>query len=211
MQEDKDGTIFIVDISGYSRFVSAISNESGGLIISNLLEGIIDANFLSFNISEIEGDAILFYRHGPVDRVSSILTQFERMLNAFDQRVRSYQKNYPQVAKLSIKLVVHFGTIGRLSVGCYSKIFGRSVVEAHRLLKNNIDSDTYALITDDFLKQQYESDTDLQSAHACEIYDVGNLCYTYFAFPRKNSDPSNELPVLHNQDLPTYTQNLLLN
>ena len=189
MNEDHRGTIFIVDIIGYSRFVAETENEAGSLIICSLLESIIDANRLSFNISEIEGDAILFYRHGPAFPVKNILSQFELMLQAFKNRLETFKESFPQTGALSIKLVVHYGVIGRFAVGNYSKLFGQAVVEAHRLLKNSIDTHTYALITKEYFNQQEQTDFTLTSdaTEVCELYDVGRLCYTYFPF---NTAPS---------------------
>ncbi|SEM79877.1 Protein of unknown function [Mucilaginibacter gossypiicola] len=184
MNEDHRGTIFIVDISGYSKFVAETENEAGSLIICALLESIIEANRLSFNISEIEGDAILFYRHGPAFPVKDILAQFEIMLQAFKNKLETFKDNFPQTSALSIKLVVHYGVIGRFAVGSYSKLFGQAVVEAHRLLKNSIGTHTYALITKDYYQQ--DQDDFILPAEAkdiCELYDVGRLCYTYFAYP----------------------------
>lgn len=200
MNEDHRGTIFIVDISGYSKFVAETDNEAGSLIICGLLESIIDANHLSFNISEIEGDAILFYRHGPAFPVKEILSQFEAMLQSFKNRLETYTEDFPQTGALSIKLVVHYGVIGRFSVGSYSKLFGQAVVEAHRLLKNSIGTHTYALITREYFNEQERDDSASisEAAEACEIYDVGRLCYTYFAYPF-NTAP-----------LPLYPQNFSL-
>jgi hypothetical protein len=185
MNEDHRGTIFIVDISGYSKFVAETENEAGSLIVCALLESIIDANHLSFNISEIEGDAILFYRHGPAFPVKEILTQFEVMLQAFRNKLETFKDSFPQTTALSIKLVVHYGVIGRFAVGSYSKLFGQAVVEAHRLLKNSIATHTYALITKDYFNEQGQSDftPHAEATEVCELYDVGRLCYTYFAYP----------------------------
>jgi hypothetical protein len=185
MNKDHKGIIFIVDISGYSKFVAETENEAGSLIVCGLLESIIDANRLSFNISEIEGDAILFYRHGPAFPVKEILSQFEDMLQAFKNRLETFKERFPQTSSLSIKLVVHYGVIGRFAVGSYSKLFGQAVVEAHRLLKNSIDTHTYALITKEYFNEQGQNDftPPTEATEVCEIYDVGRLCYIYFAYP----------------------------
>lgn len=194
MNEDHRGTIFIVDISGYSKFVAETDNEAGSLIICGLLESIIDANRLSFNISEIEGDAILFYHHGPAFPVKEILSQFEAMLQSFRNRLETYAEDFPQTAALSIKLVVHYGVIGKFSVGSYSKLFGQAVVEAHRLLKNSIGTHTYALVTKEYFNEQDNTALPVaEAAEACEIYDVGRLCYTYFAYPF-NADTHSLIP-----------------
>jgi len=187
MDTNLKGTIFIVDISGYSRFVNETENEMGSLIIAKLLNAIIKANNLSFLISEIEGDAILFYRHGPAFAIDIILTQFEAMLQSFNEEVELCKSFYPQIESLSIKLVVHYGEIGNFSVSGFSKLYGPTIVEAHRLLKNNIGSHTYALITNEYRNQQSQQDRDKFStaSQVCELYDIGKLCYTYFNYSAK--------------------------
>ncbi|QMW05014.1 DUF2652 domain-containing protein [Spirosoma foliorum] len=61
---EKKGTILIVDISGYSQFVKQANNITGASVIASLLGSIIRNNTLDFQLSEIEGDAILFYKYG---------------------------------------------------------------------------------------------------------------------------------------------------
>jgi hypothetical protein len=57
---DNTGLIFIPDISGFTKFVTETELEHSRYIIEELLEAIINSNELGLNISEIEGDAILF-------------------------------------------------------------------------------------------------------------------------------------------------------
>ena len=54
------GLLFIPDISGFTRFVNETEINHSRLIIQELLEILINANELNLEISEIEGDAILF-------------------------------------------------------------------------------------------------------------------------------------------------------
>ena len=54
------GLLFIPDISGFSRFVNTVELEHSRFIIQQLLEVLIRANDSGLQISEIEGDAILF-------------------------------------------------------------------------------------------------------------------------------------------------------
>lgn len=83
----QNGTIFIVDISGYTTFVRETQNAVGLPTVSKLLKEIISSNYLLFKVSEIEGDAILFYRYGMPYPVDVILRQFEVMLLAFNKRI----------------------------------------------------------------------------------------------------------------------------
>ena len=56
------GLLFIPDISGFTRFVNETEIEHSRLIIQELLETLINTNEIGLEISEIEGDAILFYK-----------------------------------------------------------------------------------------------------------------------------------------------------
>lgn len=181
------GTIFIVDISGYTRFVKETDNSIGLLIVSQLLEEIIYANKLAFSISEIEGDAVLFYRYGKPYSVDIILAQFEGMLKAFNTKIAEYMLCTDSVNYLSIKAVVHYGEIGQFSIGQFKKLYGQSLIEAHRLLKNIIHSDTYSLITEQYMNAYPEDEiTAISGIQQCEKYDVGEICYTYYPYSNRN-------------------------
>jgi hypothetical protein len=177
------GTIFIVDISGYTSFVKETQNAVGVLTVSKLLEEIISSNNLLFKVSEIEGDAILFYRYGKPYPVNVILRQFEAMLLAFNNKIAQLKIYSDQVTYLSIKAVVHYGEIAQFNIGRFRKLYGQPLIEAHRLLKNSIHGDTYTLITEQYIaaasKKEY---TRLSGIQLCEKYDVGELCYTYFPY-----------------------------
>jgi hypothetical protein len=184
MKKGSKGLIFIVDISGFTKFVSRTANEDGNRIIRQLFNSIINANELSFQISEIEGDAILFYQFGKPLSVTKILTQFKKMLHSFHAQIKKLKGVYPIVKDLSLKVIVHYGEMSVYQIGRFFKLFGRPLIDAHRLLKNSIGLDTYVLITNQYIKE-------LTSVYklplpggynACELYDVGNLCYTYFPF-----------------------------
>jgi hypothetical protein len=92
---EKKGTILIVDISGYSQFVKQADNTAGATMISSLLGSIIRNNTLDFQISEIRGDAILFYKYGAAQPVTAVLSQFEQMLAAFNEQVEQLTINCP--------------------------------------------------------------------------------------------------------------------
>ena len=189
----QNGTIFIVDISGYTRFVKETENAIGVLIVSQLLEEIIAANQLAFNVSEIEGDAILFYRYGKPYPVEVMVEQFDIMLNAFNSKIAEFKLCTASVAHLSIKSVAHYGEIGQFSIGNFKKLYGKPLIEAHRLLKNTIHRNTYTLITRQYIDacpaDRVEASVGIQQS---EKYDVGELSYTYFPYPniiRKTQRP----------------------
>ena len=72
------GLIFIPDISGFTRFVNDVEIDHSRHIIQELLEVIINSNQIGLEISEIEGDAILFYKYGDVPDLAAIYGQIEK-------------------------------------------------------------------------------------------------------------------------------------
>ena len=71
--------LFMPDISGFTQFVSETEILHSQHIIQELLEIIIDSNHLNLQISEIEGDAIFFYRPGDKPDLKSLLQQVEKL------------------------------------------------------------------------------------------------------------------------------------
>lgn len=179
----RKGTIFIVDISGYTKFVRETESSKGAWAISQLLEVILSANKLGFQISEIEGDAILFYLYGKPYKVKTLLEQFGMMLLAFNEKLEEIRLVSDNINQLSIKAVAHYGEITEYQIYNFSKLYGEILIEAHRLLKNHIHLDTYMLITDNYLKEFRNHELPLFSGvQQCEKYDLGKLCYTYFPY-----------------------------
>ena len=111
---EKKGTILIVDISGYTHFVKQADHAAGAQVISSLLSLIISNNTLGFHISEIEGDAILFYKYGIAQPVAAMLSQFEQMLAGFNEQIDQWKLICPHAAMLSIKMVMHYWAIAEL-------------------------------------------------------------------------------------------------
>ena len=58
------GTFILADISGYTRFVASVAIEHSNEIIGHLLNAMLKANSGQWNVANIEGDCIFFYREG---------------------------------------------------------------------------------------------------------------------------------------------------
>ena len=71
--------IFIPDISGFTDFVNTTAIEHSQHIISELLEIIIETNYLGFEISEIEGDAVLFYKKDEIPNSEEMIKLSKEM------------------------------------------------------------------------------------------------------------------------------------
>ena len=147
-----NGLILIADISGFTKFVRETDVIEGSKITRILLSSIMDSNILHLEVSEIEGDAIFFYKYGELPSVCSIIKQYELMLDNFNAKLRKIKVHYKKRLELSLKVIVHVGTMTEYNIGNFKKLYGESVIEAHRLLKNPIRSKSYVLLTDDLIK-----------------------------------------------------------
>jgi hypothetical protein len=162
---DNRGLLFIPDISGFTRFVSESEIEHSRFIIQELLEVLINANHIGLQVSEIEGDAILFYKFGEAPALPELYQQVEDMFCAFHRRLIAYdRRRYCQCAacsaaiQLTLKVVTHYGEFTGYQVQQFSKLIGKDVIVAHQLLKNDISKHEYWLVTDNLLPNQEPQD-----------------------------------------------------
>ena len=150
--------IFIPDISGFTEFVTNTEISHSQHIISELLEIMVEANDIGMKVSEIEGDAILFYRFGKAPTAAELLAQVQRMFIRFHAHLKKYHTHRicncgacKTATNLTLKFVAHYGEITMNTVKQHNKLFGKDVIVAHRLLKNDIEHHEYALITHDLV------------------------------------------------------------
>ncbi|SHJ62136.1 Protein of unknown function [Hymenobacter daecheongensis DSM 21074] len=146
--------LLMPDISGFTTFVHETELEHSQHIISELLETLISANELNLTVAEIEGDAVLFYREESVPTPAQIVAQARRMFRAFHGWVQEFVSTCPcgcaacqSVRRLTLKVVAHAGPLGFTTVRQQRKPFGEAVVVLHRLLKNDIPSHEYVLLS----------------------------------------------------------------
>ena len=156
---DNKGLLFIPDISGFTNFVTNTEIEHSRHIIQELLEILIDSNLLELEISEGEGDAILFYKFGDIPELKGIYDQVEKTFSAFHEHLKIYENRRTcecracvSVINLTLKIITHYGEFTEYKVKNFSKLIGKDVIVAHQLLKNNIEYHEYWLVTNSLLK-----------------------------------------------------------
>lgn len=156
---ENKGLLFIPDISGFTRFVNRSEIGHSRLIIQELLEILINSNRLGLEVSEIEGDAILFYKFGESPDMKELFIQVERMfcdfhksLMAYDQRKYCQCKACQSAVDLTLKVITHYGEFTGFNVHNFSKLIGKDVIVAHQLLKNDIEQNEYWLVTNNVLR-----------------------------------------------------------
>ncbi|MCC9070552.1 DUF2652 domain-containing protein [Flavobacterium sp. F-65] len=170
--QDKTGMLMIPDISGFTDFVISTNMFIGKYITENLLKSIVDSNNLSLEVSEIEGDAVLFYKYRQIPSFDDTIAQIVVMYNNFKKEVTRLSLQLAMEIPLSLKIIVHYGTFTKYKIGRFEKLYGAPVVEAHKMLKNHIAKfPPYALFSDAFLKINFE-----QPAESTFEYDNCENC-----------------------------------
>ncbi len=147
-------TILIPDISGYTEFLTQTEIKHSSHIINELLEGIIASNRLGFHLSEVEGDAVLFYKKGAAIPRAELVEQCVEMYRRFHQQLMIIERDSicrcgacSTASSLTLKFVAHFGEIQEIKVSNFLKATGSDMIVAHRLLKNGIEKHEYLLLS----------------------------------------------------------------
>jgi hypothetical protein len=148
------GLIFIPDISGFTQFINSVELEHSQHIIQELLEVILDANEMDLQVSEVEGDAILFYRFGASPDLELAYKQVEKMFLSFHKHLEFYERRRTchcnaciSATHLTLKIITHYGEFKEYKIRNFRKLIGKDIIVAHQLLKNDISNHEYWLIT----------------------------------------------------------------
>ncbi len=156
--EDFIGMLMIPDISGFTDFVISTEISVGKYITENLIQSIINSNILCLEISEIEGDAVLFYKYRHLPTFQETLMQIEQTYGEFSKELWKLSQQLNLQIPLSLKTIVHYGAFTSYRIGKFEKLYGATVVEAHKMLKNRVaQRPPYALFSDTFLKANFDS------------------------------------------------------
>lgn len=193
---------FIPDIGGFTRFVTETEISHSQHIVSELLELLVDSNELGLEVSEFEGDAVLFVRKGDLPTLDELLAQARKMFLNFHLHLKQREMERvcqcgacTRMHKLTLKFVAHSGPCSTMEVKGHSKFIGKSIIVAHRLLKNSVPESEYLLITQDTLDQvQGESDPPPDFESGSNQYDeIGEVVYRHHSMTGYLS----ELPSLN--------------
>jgi hypothetical protein len=149
------GLLFIPDISGFTDFVNETEVEHSRYIIQELLETLINSNNLQLQVSEIEGDAILFYRFGQIPTMHELFGQVQTMFENFHRALKyNSARRICQCSacrkadSLTLKVITHTGEFSNYTVKEFNKLIGKDVILIHQLLKNDIPMHEYWMVTE---------------------------------------------------------------
>jgi hypothetical protein len=187
--DDTNATILIPDISGFTEFMTSSELSHASRAIHLLVDTIIKAVGDEYEISEIEGDAVLMIKKGPAPSKKEILDTCLKIFNAFHFR-RKWMKQHIicpckaclAVVNLTLKFVAHYGPLAEIKLGRFITHSGTEMIVAHRLLKNSIDNNEYLLITEKFMQQMTDASEGIEMEWASssdEYASIGKVEYRF--------------------------------
>ena len=188
---------FIPDIGGFTKFINETEIEHSQHIVKGLLEALVDANTLGLQVSEFEGDAVLFFRRGAPPPLTEMVEQARRMFVDFHSLLRRIDSvrvcqcgACTGASRLALKIVVHFGSASTMPVKDHVKFIGRDIIVAHRLLKNSVPEPEYLLLTQDTLARlgSAESETTALAAGSDAYDELGSIAYRYLSLAAYHAD-----------------------
>lgn len=186
-----ESLLLIPDISGFTSFVNETEVKHSKHIIAELLELIIDSDELGLTVSEIEGDAVLFYKVNEVPSLEALVEQVRTTYSAFHLHLKQYETRRicPCGAcctahTLKIKFIALCAELDFIQVRQFQKPYGSDVILIHRLLKNDVDKAEYLLINEAYWERhgshQVEAGPIFSFARgATEYPDFGEVAYKY--------------------------------
>ena len=193
MKENSPTLICIPDISGFTKFMSDTDIEMSSKVIPSLLNKVIYANDIGLKVSEIEGDAILFYRSGELPSLEVLVNQCKKFYNEFYSQLNLLQDKYNAQEQaldfpntLGLKIIMHYGDqVSAVPIGKNIKLMGEDVIIAHRLLKNKVPYEEYILMSKNIL--QFYDDEEInrffnwENLHENEAQykHIGDIKYCY--------------------------------
>jgi len=189
-QKDLNTLFFIPDINGFKKFVNETEIKHSRLVITKLLENIIDSNRINLEVAEVEGDAVFFYRFGREPTLVEITEQAKIVYSGFHSVLKDHElyrvcecDACKSAKDLKLKIVVHYGIAQVYKVKDFIRLIGKDVITVHLLLKNNVPLDEYILITENLgslLKTENNNEW-LNLINGEDIYDeIGKVSYKFY-------------------------------
>ena len=178
----REGALVLADISGYSSFVAQTEVDHSWSILHELLDTVVRSVQGRMDVSQVEGDAILFITGLSTE---DVVNAVEGTFVAFHRRLRDMQavttcpcSACANIGILKLKFVVHHGRFSRQRLGNVEQLHGTDVIVAHRLLKNKVPSKEYLLVTDAVLERLPEQMRRRFTPHS-EEFDLGPISGGY--------------------------------
>lgn len=158
-------SIFLIfDISGYTPFVRLhkLNLLHAEKIIKDLLDTIVATARPPLKVHEIEGDAVCFYAEqgsNPERTARDVMAQALAVMDAFAVKAHALDAinicvcdACSVVRDLKLKCFLHAGEASLKKIAGFRKeqLGGEDIIVIHRLMKNDIPSREYLVVTEGF-------------------------------------------------------------
>ena len=188
MRESHTGPILIADITGYSRFLNESELIHAEQTLSALLELLVQQTRPPLVVSKLEGDAVFSYGLSAiglqgqafVESIEACYIEFRRALELMVLNTTCPCNACANISSLDLKFFVHYGEFVVAEIAGRSELQGRDVNVLHRILKNDVTSDTgigaYAMFTQEAVDAlDLEPLTQGMTQHRGTYHDVGDV------------------------------------
>jgi class 3 adenylate cyclase len=188
VRESHTGPILIADITGYSRYLNESELVHAEQTLSALMEVLVEQTRPPLVVSKLEGDAVFSYGLSPtglqgqafVESIEACYVEFRRALELMVINTNCPCNACANISSLDLKFVVHYGEFVVGEIAGRKELHGREVNLLHRLLKNDVASDTgitaYAMFTQDAVEAlNLASLTEGMTQHRGDYADVGEV------------------------------------
>ncbi|MES2849446.1 MAG: DUF2652 domain-containing protein [Bacteroidota bacterium] len=186
---ENNATILIPDISGFTEFMTTTELSHSSHAINLLIDAMLEAVGEEYEVSEIEGDAVLLIKKGPAPSQKEIMNTCLKIFNGFHFQRKFLELNAvcpcgacQAIIDLTLKFVVHHGPLAEIKVGRFVKQSGTEMIVAHRLLKNSINNDEYLLLTEKLFNDEADPSgvVDMEWIRSADEYaSIGKVDYRF--------------------------------
>lgn len=208
-----ESTLFIPDISGFTKFVKSTEILHSKHIIEELINIIIKNGSDAFQVAEIEGDAVFFYNERKLS-AEEVIKIAKKIFIAFHSHISFYEFGRlcncgacVKAIDLQLKFIVHSGEISLAKFDSQkAKPYGDSVIEAHRLLKNQINEQQYILFSKRFLgdnQSQYDGQGEFDDT------SLGKIPFKYLKIDHWKSETLSQVEELQRDDVDIEVESVL--
>lgn len=211
--EAKKVALVMVDISGYTQFIrtqkmSAIHAEE---IIFELLEAVIDKAEHPLTLNKLEGDALFLYaeidEREAAKAIRDVAKQAQGFFDAFYARAKTLTTERAEcgcnacsrVHDLRLKVLLHFGEALFKKIRQFEELAGEDVIAIHRLLKNNVPTREYILMTETFHSLAGDL-PGMAHTESEETYEDMGVIKVHIFQPRPKAVKENLLPPVYYQN-----------
>lgn len=181
--------LLLADIGGYTRFMleHAKAEEHGQMIVSTLLETILNQAGPPLEFSKLEGDAVFMFArkdgasHGAdlpgvlSERIGVFFGEFQAARDLMARTAICRCQACHNIDKLGLKVIVHSGQAVISEFAGLRELAGVDVILAHRLLKNSIPAGEYVLLTDAAREDVAIAERASLEPHSERYPDVGEV------------------------------------